>query len=81
MNEMAGDLLYVADKYQLDELKALCEQHLTYCLQVNNASCIIRLAFTHNASQLKTNALKFIAKNTAGVRATEEWAELGKAGK
>ena len=76
INEMAGDLLYVADKYQLDELKALCEQHLTYSLQVDNASRIIQLAFTHNAPQLKKNAVQFIAKNTAEVRATEEWAEV-----
>ena len=73
---MADDLLYMADKYQLDHLKALCEQHLTYSLQVDNASRVTQLAFAHNAPQLRKNALKFIAKNTAKVRATEEWEEV-----
>ena len=76
MDEMASNLLYAAEKYQLDHLKALCEWHLTYSLQVDNASHIIQLAFTHNAPQLKRNVLKFIAKNAAEVRATEEWAEV-----
>ena len=76
IEEMADDLLYMADKYQLDHLKALCEQHLTCSLQVNNASRIVQLAFTHNAPQLRKNALKFIAKNAAEVRATEEWEEV-----
>ena len=76
MDEMANDLLYVTDKYQLDHLKALCELHLTCSLQINNASHIVQLAFTHNAPQLRKNALKFIAKNAAEVRATEEWEEV-----
>ena len=60
----------------LSKFKALCEQHLTYSLQVDNAARIIQLAFKHNAPQLKKNALQFISKHVKEVRATEEWAEV-----
>ena len=74
IEEMVSNLLYVADKYQLDHLKSLCERHLTYRLQIDNAASVIQLAFMHNAPQLKKNA-RFISKCVAEVRATEKWAE------
>ena len=73
---MADDLFYVADKYELVSLRMLCEEHLSYNLRVDNAVRLVQLAFTHNAPQLKKNALKFIAKKAAEVRATKEWAEV-----
>ena len=76
IEEKVNDLLYVADKYQLDHLKSVCERHLTYSLQVDNAARIIQLAYMHNAPQLKKNALRFISKHAAEVRATEEWEEV-----
>lgn len=76
IEEMVSDLLYVADKYQLRHLKSLCEQHLTYRLQVDNAACIVQLAYLHNAADLRKNALQFISKHLAEVRATKEWEEV-----
>ena len=76
IEEMANDLLYVADKYKLHHLKSLCKQHLTYKLQVNNAARIIQLAYLHNAWTLRKNALQFISMHVAEVRATKEWEEV-----
>ena len=49
IKEMADDLLYVAGKYQLDNIKAACEQHLSYSLQISNAAHTVQLAHLHNA--------------------------------
>ena len=76
MKSVACGLLYVADKYQLDQLKALCEQHLSYSLQVDNAARLIQLAYMHNAPQLKRATLQFIASHGEEVRATKEWEEV-----
>ena len=60
-DKVAYGLLYAADKYQLDHLKSLCEQHIICRLQVNNASQIIQLAHLHNAPELKRIALQFLS--------------------
>lgn len=73
---MAYDLLYVADKYQLDHLKSLCEQQIISSLQVRNAARIIQLAHLHNAPELKRVTLRFISKNAMAVRATREWEQV-----
>ena len=73
---MAFDLLYAADKYQLDHLKSLCEQHIISSLQVNNAAHIVQFAHLHNAPELKRITLQFISKHAAAVRATKEWKEV-----
>ena len=80
IKEMANDLLYVADKYQLDNLKAMCERHLSYNLQVSNAAHTVQLAHMHNAPKLKENALRFVSKHITEVRATKEWEEVKKCG-
>ena len=73
---MAFDLLYAADKYQLDHLKSLCEQQIISSLKVMNAARIILFAHLHNAPKLKQIALRFISKNAMAVRATEEWEQV-----
>lgn len=73
---MAYDLLYAADKYQLDHLKSLCEQQIICSLQVKNASRVIQLAHFHNAPELKEVTLRFICKNSTEVRATKEWEQV-----
>lgn len=73
---MAYDLLYAADKYQLDHLKSLCEQQIICSLQIQNVARIIQVAHLHNAPELKRAALRFISKNAAAVRATKEWEQV-----
>ena len=75
-DKVAYDLLYAANKYQLEHLKSLCEQHLICRLQVNNVSQIIQFAHLHNAPELKRIALQFISKHATEVRATKEWQEV-----
>ena len=72
IGEVAGDLLYVADKYQLENLKKICEEHLSSNLRVDNAARIIQLAYLHSAPQLKSLRLQFISDHGSEVRATQE---------
>ena len=74
----AASLLYHAQKYQLVHLKALCEQRLSYDLQIDNAARILLLADAWNAEQLKRNALLFINEHGYEVQLTEEWKDIKK---
>ena len=68
----ADSLLDFAEKYQLPHLKSLCEQRLSYDLQIDNAAKVLLQAHTYGAKQLKQNALLYIGKHSA-VQRTAEW--------
>ena len=70
---LASPLLRAAEKYQLKRLKALCEQRLSYDLQVSNSAETLVLAHTYQAQQLKKNALKYIIRHRDEVRNTKDW--------
>ena len=69
-------LLYQAEKYELSHLKALCEERLSYDLQIANAARFLLLADRYNAEQLKRNAVLFINKHGKRVQLTKEWKEV-----
>ena len=73
LSTMAASLLYAAEKYQLDGLKARCEQFLSYNLQVSNAVQTLQWGHTYNASQLKENASRFIIEYIDEVRKSNDW--------
>ena len=76
VGNVAYDLLYAADKYQLDDLKSFCEQQLSKSLKVENAARMVQFAHMHNTPILKRRTLRFIASHGAEVRATTEWEEV-----
>ena len=76
MADLAKDLLFVADKYDLKHLKSLCEEHLSRTLQVGNASSVLQIANLYNAANLKKDTLLYIAQHVDEVRATKEWEEV-----
>ena len=61
--DMLSDLLRVADKYQLDDLKEMCEEKLVSNLSVENSIDSLVLGDSLNASKLKKMALDLVAKN------------------
>ena len=65
LKNMASELLFAADKYQLDRLKLMCEEELCSKLNENNASQTLELADRHNATQLKEFCSDFIAQQEA----------------
>nr|VZI16264.1 unnamed protein product [Spirometra erinaceieuropaei] len=60
LDRMAQELLAAADKYQLERLKAMCEEALVESLTVETACDILSLADVHSAEQLKAHTLDFI---------------------
>ena len=78
IEELAESLIYHAEKYELDHLKALCEEQLSYDLQVDNAARILLLADACKAEQLKRNALLYVNEHGDEVEHTKEWEDIQK---
>lgn len=73
LDDMAADLLVAADKYALDQLKALCEECLCSKLTVETAAELFFLADLHSAVLLKACAMGFINEHAADVAQTPGW--------
>jgi len=65
LNTRCPNLLEAADKYQLSELKEICEDTLCSNLTVENSLECLVLADLHNAQELKTASVKFIVEHSA----------------
>ncbi|KAJ0976847.1 hypothetical protein J5N97_012321 [Dioscorea zingiberensis] len=74
--QMACDLLVLAEKYQVKYLKAFCEKFMTS--KVNNENAIINYAFAHrhNAKQLLEAAVSLIMDNMSTLVERSEYKEL-----
>ncbi|XP_065204073.1 speckle-type POZ protein-like [Planococcus citri] len=65
LNGLAYELLPVADKYDLRDLKTMCEQALSQILSAENAAAILILADMHSAKKLKSYTIQFIKQSYA----------------
>lgn len=72
---MASDLLIAAEKYALECLKSLCEDHLGTRLTVDTAADTLRLADMYNGNKLKQQTINFISNNLKEMKATD-WKSL-----
>eukprot|EP00262_Sarcandra_glabra_P012179 TRINITY_DN3089_c0_g1_i1.p1 TRINITY_DN3089_c0_g1~~TRINITY_DN3089_c0_g1_i1.p1 ORF type:complete len:233 (-),score=37.59 TRINITY_DN3089_c0_g1_i1:267-965(-) len=74
--QMACDLLVLAEKYQVKHLKAFCEKFMTS--KVNNDSAVMIYAFAHrhNAKNLLEAALSLITDNMDKLTEKDEYREL-----
>ncbi|XP_049795323.1 CARD- and ANK-domain containing inflammasome adapter protein-like [Schistocerca nitens] len=72
---MATQLLVVADKYCVLDLKAQCELQLVIDLAVENVVSSALLALRHSCPRLKETAGHFLEANLTRVMDTEGWAE------
>lgn len=73
---MAADLIIAADKYQLERLKIMCEEALTYQLSVDNVAETLMLADLHSAKQLKHHCIEFIIAHATETIESAGWAQL-----
>lgn len=67
LKELAGSILVVADKYALDELKAICGAVLSDNLRVDNALESLVLADFYKVDKLKKRTLDFIVAHMSGL--------------
>ncbi|MQL86004.1 hypothetical protein Taro_018509 [Colocasia esculenta] len=74
--QMACDLLILAEKYQVKHLKAFCEKFMIS--KINNDNAIVSFAFAHrhNAQHLLEAALSLLLDNMSTLTAREEYKEL-----
>ncbi|KAL6953829.1 hypothetical protein U1Q18_046959 [Sarracenia purpurea var. burkii] len=76
LNDIADDLFEAADKYDLGELKVLCESFLYNDLSVDNAASTLALADLHRAYGFKSKVMNYIVLNFGEVKRTEGWKTL-----
>ncbi|KRY82064.1 Protein maternal effect lethal 26 [Trichinella pseudospiralis] len=76
LKELSHDLLVVADKYRVLDLKIRCERVLANSLTVENACDLLVIADRHSASYLKEKALDFMHQNVSQITTTQGWTLL-----
>ncbi|XP_044001178.1 speckle-type POZ protein-like [Aphidius gifuensis] len=74
-----NSLLQVADKYQLDKLKALCEEAFYEELKIDNAAETLMTADLYDAQQLKKATINFIICHLRQVITTNGYALIKQA--
>ncbi len=70
--EAAADLLAAAEKYQLDQLKELCQQQLINTTDVGNAVGHLFLGDRYQAPGLRKRAMGFVVPNMREVLGNPE---------
>uniref|UniRef100_A0A0K0E7L8 BTB domain-containing protein n=1 Tax=Strongyloides stercoralis TaxID=6248 RepID=A0A0K0E7L8_STRER len=73
LEKMAGEILAIAEKYNLDRLKIMAEQSLCNSLSVENVCEYFVIGEMYSAEALKTNCLEFINMNAVDVMNNENW--------
>lgn len=63
LDNVAAQLLTVADKYTLKQLKSICEESLIRNMNSSNVGSIYMLADVHSAEYLKKEALKMMQQS------------------
>jgi hypothetical protein len=76
MKVVAQDLLVAADKYDLEELKLVCQEYLLHDLSVDNSIGLLCLSDKYNAKGMKRKLCDFINENKKVVCDGEEWEEM-----
>ncbi|XP_034209386.1 BTB/POZ domain-containing protein At4g08455-like [Prunus dulcis] len=74
--QLACDLLVMAEKYQVHHLKDLCQKFLVANLNWENSFSIYTFVHQHNAKKIIDAALTLIIDNMDKLTAREEYAEL-----
>lgn len=75
-NHIALKLLAIADKYQIINLKKICELTLFKNLQINNAISTFEAADNNNALELRQKIIDFMVKNIDEIFAHADFDKL-----
>ena len=77
LDQLGPEIFVAADKYQLESLRALAEDHLCGSLTVDCVVERLLLADQHSASKLKQSSTKFITEHAREVMGTPAWELMG----
>ncbi|KAJ8673302.1 hypothetical protein QAD02_004564 [Eretmocerus hayati] len=64
IDRLAKKLLVASEKYMIEDLKLLCEKHMSRMFTFGNIVENTNFACLHNASHLRSEGIKFIIKHT-----------------
>ena len=73
VQQLADEILSVADQYQLDLLKTACEHVMIGQLSTRNASKFLVLADLHSAEKLRKKTMRFINDNAKNLISRTDW--------
>ncbi|XP_043479828.1 speckle-type POZ protein-like [Leptopilina heterotoma] len=76
LEESAVELIYVAEKYQLEKLKNLCINSLNDKLSINTVIKTLEVAELYSIDLLKNECLSFISERKYDIIETKEFQEL-----
>ncbi|KAL6953830.1 hypothetical protein U1Q18_046960 [Sarracenia purpurea var. burkii] len=76
LDALVDGLFEAADKYDLGELKTLCENVLINNMSVASAVDTLTMADMHHANELKSKIMAYIVMNVKEVMRTEGWKTL-----
>lgn len=76
--EITDDMLKLSEKYNSQDLKALCELEMEKNITEATAVNVLILADKYKMQRLKVIAMGFIKENIRGVRKSESWSSLKK---
>jgi speckle-type POZ protein len=72
------DLFFAADKYDIKDLKEICEEELRIKLCVDNAIRFLILSDLHRATKLNESSISFINQNAVEIMKQPAWDDLMK---
>ena len=75
INQEAG-LLAAGDKYDLSDLKSVCESSLCGSVNIDTVLGLLTVADRHAASVLKTFSMRFIVENSGEIVQQKNWREI-----
>lgn len=74
--DLALNLLVLADKYDVPELKAEIADYLKCEISIENALAILTEAYLHNATELENEAVEFVGINLRTLMSSSNWKEF-----
>ncbi|KAK0091104.1 hypothetical protein PV326_003716 [Microctonus aethiopoides] len=75
---MVDDLLALADKYKIKDLKEICEETLYLSINDENSAKLLTIADRYHCDDLKEKTINYINKNGLDVLATDEFEVMEK---
>ncbi|XP_044010141.1 speckle-type POZ protein-like B [Aphidius gifuensis] len=78
VNKIPMELLAVAEKYQVDRLKKICEEIICGTINSDNVSSMLIFSDKYNVEKLKKKCLEFIKTNLQAVLSKEAYRDLKK---